>query len=207
MKRSLVEARLRNSLEQRPGAAIRAPLTSDFDLNPGMRPAEPRALVQAAVLVPLIERPNGLTVLFTRRTDHLSRHAGQISFPGGRADPADADAVATALREAREEIGLDPAFVAVAGFLDPYETATGYHIVPVVGIVRPGFALTPDPGEVAAIFEVPLDWIVQPQNHQRHSREFQGAARLYYAWVHGEHYIWGATAGMLMALVRRLAPD
>lgn len=207
MTRAEIEARLRRHLDEVPASAAADPPTSDFDLNPGMRPAQRRALVPAAVLVPLVERPDGLTVLFTRRTDHLTRHAGQISFPGGRIDPDDADAVGAALREAREEIGLDPAFVSVSGYLDPYETVTGYHITPVVGLVRPGFVLTPDPGEVAAVFEVPLDWIADPHNHQRHTREFQGAARLYYVWVRGEHYIWGATAGMLMNLVRRLARD
>jgi 8-oxo-dGTP pyrophosphatase MutT (NUDIX family) len=178
--------------------------TSDFDLTPEARPADGRALRPAAVLVPLVERPRGLTVLLTKRTDHLHHHAGQVSFPGGRVEAHDDDAVETALRETEEEIGLARDFVRIAGYLDNYETGTGFHITPVVGFVRPGFRLDIDAFEVAEAFEVPLAFILDAANHQRHSRVWQGRKRHYYAMPYGDYYIWGATAGMLMNLYRRL---
>ncbi|MCW0181953.1 MAG: CoA pyrophosphatase [Zavarzinia sp.] len=178
----------------------------DFDLNPDLRGVFPtnRILRPAAVLVPLVEHPSGLTVLLTRRTEHLTHHAGQVSFPGGRIEPGDKDPVAAALREASEEIGLDRHYVSVAGFLDAYETSTGFHVTPVVGFLTPGFTLTPDPGEVAQVFEVPLDFLMDPANRQCQSRDYNGVQRYFYAMPYGEHYIWGATAGMLVNLATRL---
>lgn len=201
--RQLIKARIRASP---PDLVAARPPTSDFDLNPAARPPElaERELRPAAVLVPLVERPEGLTVLLTRRTDHLTHHAGQISFPGGRVEDGDRDAVATALRETEEEIGLEPRFVEVSGYLDTYETVTGFHITPVVGFVDPGFSLRLDAFEVAEAFEVPLAFILDPANHQRHSRTWQGRERHYYAMPYGDYYIWGATAGMLMNLYRRV---
>ncbi|RJF87882.1 CoA pyrophosphatase [Oleomonas cavernae] len=204
--RSAIEARLRHTLDDPQLSDPVDPAIGDFDLNPGMRQFVPagRSLRRAAVLVPIIDRPEGLSVLLTRRTEHLSSHAGQISFPGGRIDPEDAGPVEAALREAQEEIGLDPGFVTIAGFLDGYETGTGYHVTPVVGFLRPGFALTPNPDEVAAAFEVPLEFLMNPKNRERHSRDYNGATRYFYAMPFGEHYIWGATAGMIVNLAMRL---
>ena len=161
-------------------------------------------LKPAAVLVPLVERQSGLTVLLTKRTDHLHHHAGQISFPGGRVEEDDLDVVDTALRETEEEIGLDRSYIEVSGYLDDYETGTGFHITPVVGFVRQGFDLNLDDFEVAEVFEVPLKFLFDPANHQRHSRDYNGRKRQYYAMPYGEFYIWGATAGMLMNLYRRV---
>lgn len=176
----------------------------DHDLNDeGMRPAPP--LRQAAVLVPLVERPEGLTILLTQRASDLRHHAGQISFPGGRVEPEDASAQAAALREAEEEIGLPPGRVTLVGTLDTYETRTGFEIVPVVGLVAPPFAMRLDAREVAEVFEVPLAFILDPANHERHSRVFQGVRRQFYAMPYGERYIWGATAGMLINLYEVLA--
>ena len=143
-------------------------------------------------------------MLFTRRCVHLSRHAGQVSFPGGRAEPQDASLAQTALRETQEEIGLDPAFVNIAGFLERYETGTGYAIQPVVGVLAEGFALTPDAREVDAIFEVPLAFLLDPANAQEHCGEFKGRLRRYHSFLYGEHRIWGATAAMLINFGERL---
>lgn len=178
----------------------------DFDLNPAWRDVVPteRALRPAAVLVPIIERQAGLNVLFTRRADHLPAHAGQVSFPGGRAEESDADAVATALRETEEEVGLSRSFVMIAGALDPYETGTGFAIKPIVAFVREGFELKADVREVAEIFEVPLRFLMDPTNHERHMRVWQGRERHFYAMTFDGHYIWGATAGMLINLYERL---
>ncbi|HZD26831.1 MAG TPA: CoA pyrophosphatase [Alphaproteobacteria bacterium] len=162
-----------------------------------------QALKPAAVLVPIVERDEP-TVLLTKRTDHLHHHAGQISFPGGRVEEQDAGVVETALRETEEEIGLDRGFVEIAGFLDEYQTGTGFHIVPVVGFVRPGFTLQPDEFEVAEVFEVPLGFLFDPANHQQHARIWNGRERRYYAMPYRDYYIWGATAGMLMNLYRRV---
>ncbi len=152
----------------------------------------------AAVLVPILARPNGPTLLLTRRTDHLNDHAGQISFPGGRIEPDDASPEAAALREAHEEVGLDPSAVDVLGRLDLYRTVTGYAVTPIVGLVSPDARFTPDPFEVADIFEVPLAFILNPRNHQRHFRETPIGRRYFYVLPYQDRYIWGATAGMLV---------
>jgi 8-oxo-dGTP pyrophosphatase MutT (NUDIX family) len=163
-----------------------------------------RPLIAAAVLVPLVERPAGLTVLLTLRTPHLSDHGGQISFPGGRVDPDDTDDVVAALREAEEEVGLARAKVRVVGRLDTYVTRTGYRITPVVGLVAPSVELRLDPHEVAEAFEVPLDFLVDPVNRRRDSRIYQGIERFFWAMPWDRHYIWGATAGMLVNLAEVL---
>jgi 8-oxo-dGTP pyrophosphatase MutT (NUDIX family) len=167
----------------------------DHSLNTGVEPMRP--LKPAAVLVPLIER-EALTVLFTRRTSHLAHHAGQISFPGGHIEPDDECPRDTALRETEEEIGLGRECITVIGHLDTYVTRTGFVVTPVVGLVSPPFVLTPDPHEVAEIFEVPLAFLMDAANHQYCSAEFEGQVRHFYAIPYGSYYIWGATAGMLM---------
>jgi 8-oxo-dGTP pyrophosphatase MutT (NUDIX family) len=179
------------------------PKRSDYDLNPRTRPQERRELAPAAVLLPIVLR-NEPSVLFTQRTSHLPRHAGQVSFPGGRAQSSDLTLVETALRETQEETGIVPAFVSVAGFLDPYETGTGYAILPVVGLLSEGFALAPDSNEVADVFEVPLAFLLDANNRERHSREWQGRTREFYAFTHDGRYIWGATAAILVNFAERL---
>ncbi len=167
----------------------------------------PAALTAAAVLVPLIDRAEGMTVLLTQRTAHLANHGGQISFPGGRVERDDADSTDAALRETMEEIGLDRGRISILGRLDDYVTVTGFLVAPVVGFVQPPFALAPDPFEVEEIFEVPLGFILDPDNHQRHSRAaLDGATRYFYAITYGERYIWGATAAMLINLYEALMP-
>ena len=154
----------------------------------------------AAVLVPVVRREAGLTILLTQRTDHLYDHAGQISFPGGRSEAHDASPAATALRETFEEIGLPHAHVEVLGSLPEYTTVTGYQVTPVVGLVRSPPALNLDAFEVAEAFEVPLAFFLDPVNHQRNTLQYQGRTRHYYAMPYESRYIWGATAGMLMNL-------
>jgi 8-oxo-dGTP pyrophosphatase MutT (NUDIX family) len=161
----------------------------------------------ASVLVPIVTRPGELTMLFTRRTAHLRNHSGQIAFPGGGAEPHDASPEATALRETEEEIGLDPARVEVLGRLSDYHTRTDYRVTPVVGLVAPPFELRLDAHEVDAAFEVPLAFLLDPANHLRHQREFQGRTVPFYAIPYRDHYIWGATAGMLINLYRFLAGE
>lgn len=170
----------------------------------GARP-EASELTPASVLVPIVLREAEPTVLFTRRTAHLKSHSGQISFPGGRAEPGDSGAEQTALRETREEIGLVPERIELLGRLGDYHTRTGYRITPVVGVVLPPFELNPDRNEVDEVFEVPLAFLMEPVNHQRHSRDFQGEVRHYFAIPWRDYYIWGATAGMLVNLQRRLS--
>ena len=177
---------------------------SDGSRLPG-REGTPRP---AAVLVPLVNRPDGLTLLLTQRSADLPDHPGQISFPGGRVEPEDASLAHAALREATEEVGLASGHVAVLGELSPYETVTGYRVTPVVGWVEPPFVLTPDPVEVADIFEVPLAFLLDPANQQRHFRMQGERRRDFWAIPYGERYIWGATAAMLLILDRTLrAPD
>jgi len=159
----------------------------------------------AAVLVPIMARPDALTVLFTRRTAHLRAHSGQISFPGGRVEGRDASAEETALRETHEEIGLARTRVELLGRLADYHTRTGFRVTPVVGLVSLPIELSLDAHEVDEAFEVPLSFLLDPANHQRHSREFQGRQVQYYAIPYRDHYIWGATAGMLVNFYRHLA--
>ena len=183
------------------GAPPPVPSRSDDDLNPKARMipegGEPRP---AAVLVPLVPRGDGLHMLLTERQPHLRHHAGQVAFPGGRIDEADLGPVAAALRETEEETGILPAFVEPLGFLDTYLTSTNYRVMPVVGILQPGFSVTPQVDEVADVFEVPLAFLMNPVSHERHSREWQGLQRHYYAMPWQGHYIWGATAGMIRNL-------
>jgi 8-oxo-dGTP pyrophosphatase MutT (NUDIX family) len=177
--------------------------TSDFDLNPEAR-VEGGVLNPAAVLVPLVEHEAGVTVVFTRRSETLRAHTGQIAFPGGRSDPGETP-WETALREAHEEIGLDPSFVTVAGLSSGYQTRTGYDITPVVGFVRPGFHLKPNPDEVADVFEVPFAFLMEPGNHERQFRDqADGLRRYFYAMSYEDRVIWGATANMVRVLYERL---
>ena len=179
---------------------------SDDDLNRHLGVTfspvtNPRA---AAVLVPLVMRGDELTVLLTRRTDDMPSHPGQVAFPGGKIDAGDDGPVGAALRETHEETGLAPEFVETSGFLDIYQTRTGFRICPVVALVRPGFSLQPEEGEVAEIFEVPLGFLMNPANHQRHGLEWEGKKRWFYAMPYDRHYIWGATAGMMRNLYDRV---
>jgi 8-oxo-dGTP pyrophosphatase MutT (NUDIX family) len=175
------------------------------NLSDGFRlPGREGALKLAAVLVPLVNRDGGLTVLFTERSLDLPDHPGQISFPGGRIEPDDHDAGSAALREAQEEVGLAADRVTLLGRLAEYETVTGYRVTPVVGWVEPPFAVNADPVEVADVFEVPLSFLLEPTNQQRHFRMVGDRRRDYYAIPYGERYIWGATAAMLNILDRTL---
>ena len=162
----------------------------------------PGPLRPAAVLVPIVLREPEPTVLLTRRTDHLHHHPGQVSFPGGRVEDEDTSPIETALRETEEEISLHRAHVELLGCLPQYQTGTGFDITPVVGLVTPPFELQLDPFEVAEAFEVPLSFLLDESNHQRHSAMIRGARREYYAMPYGEYFIWGATAGMLVSLQR-----
>src|SRR3954465_1859583 len=165
--------------------------------------AQERPIRPAAVLIPVVDHPQP-TVLLTQRAPHLTDHAGQISFPGGKIDVTDASPLATALREAEEEIGLSREFVDPIGYLDLYGTSFGFRILPTVARVRPGFSLHINKSEVDDAFEVPLAFLMDPANHQVHSREFRGMERSYYAMPFAERYIWGATAGILRVLYERI---
>ena len=198
----------RDEIRERLRSAPQQPLRgrSDYDLHPTTSPgpAAPPQLKPAGVLVPLINNPSGLTVLLTQRTAHLQKHAGQISFPGGGREPDDPDLVFTALRETEEEIGLPPERVEVLGRLADYRTSTNYGVTPVVGWIEPPFPLRIDPFEVAEAFEVPLSFILDPANHERHSREYGDTRRHFYVLPYETRYIWGATAGMLVNLAEVL---
>lgn len=204
MSLSTLRQRLVDKLEPVAGwTPDRAAARSDFDLNPDAeRPG--LALRPAAVLVPVIARPDGASVLMTRRSDSLASHTGQIAFPGGRLDPGET-AVAAALREAFEEVALDPAAVEVLGIGDAYETGTGFLITPVVGWLAEPPVTTPSPDEVAEVFEAPWDFLMDAANHRRDFYDREGQPRRWFwAMPYRERYIWGATAGVVRALRARL---
>jgi 8-oxo-dGTP pyrophosphatase MutT (NUDIX family) len=178
----------------------------DFDLNRHipLPPPPPEGLRLAGVLIGVVDREPGATVILTLRSAHLPSHAGQIAFPGGRVEPSDATVIDTALRESHEEIGLEADHVTPIGLLDGYRTGSGYRIVPVLGLVSPAFTMKANEGEVDEVFEVPLEFLMTVGNHQRHSRQWQGQMRHFYAMPYGDRYIWGATAGILRIMYERL---
>lgn len=196
---------LRARLDPEPNAAAQRGVVGDHDMNADAPRSE--TLRPAAVLVPLVDHRDGAGLLLTQRPRHLKAHPGQISFPGGRVEDSDTGPIDAALREAEEEVGLDRRHVEVVGLLDPYETGTGFLIQPVVGVVTPGFRLTLDPGEVDEAFEVPLGFILDPANLDRRGVIWRGALRHYYVFPYQHRYIWGATAGMLVNLTRRLGAE
>jgi len=179
------------------------------DLNDDLNQAEIEEMTKdlrlAAVLVPLVEHADEPSILLTRRADHLEKHSGQVAFPGGKVEDSDATPIAAALRETEEEIGLDPSHIEIAGVLDTYQTGTGFLILPVVGFVKPGFTLTPDKNEVADVFEVPAHIALSTQNWKTDSGEWKGRMWNFYSMDYQGYNIWGATAGMLMHMSRRIA--
>lgn len=200
------EARLRRAVRFGPSIP-----SSDYDLNPGAIDALPadRRLRPASVLCPLIRRESGLHVILTRRADHLKHHPGQVAFPGGKQEPDDPSPAHAALREAEEEIGLRPEQVELIGSIDGHETVTGFKVTPYVGLVADDFVPVPDPSEVAEVFETPLAYLMDPANHRRSWRMWNGGRRYFYEMPWEGQRIWGATARMLVGLSLRLAatPD
>jgi len=194
-----VEVRLRDALSRPAGPS------SDFDLNPGIRPAAAQPLRPAAVLVPVWLRPEGARVILTKRSSRLKHHPGQIAFPGGKVDATDAGPMAAALRETQEEIGLDPNRVTVIGALPMHETVTGFAVTPFVGLIEGDFAPTPEAGEVEEVFTVPLAHVLDRARYSIQGRRWMGEWRRFYTVPHGPHYIWGATARMLRGLAERAA--
>lgn len=199
---ALLNSLTREEMQRR--LALGLPADSDPSHLPRYRHPPERAPTPAAVLVPVVNRPGGLTLLLTQRTAHLHDHAGQISFPGGRVDDTDDSRIHTALREAQEETGLHPRHVDILGALPEWDIQTGFRVTPVVGWVEPPFSIAPDPFEVAEVFEVPLGFLLDPGNHRRHSDIVNGRQRHYYSMPYEGRYIWGATAGMIHVLYRIL---
>jgi 8-oxo-dGTP pyrophosphatase MutT (NUDIX family) len=193
------EARLRQALLRPSGPS------SDFDLNPGMRPPTDKPLRPAAVLVPVWLLPEGAALILTKRSSHLKHHPGQIAFPGGKVDATDAGPQAAALREAQEEIGLAPDRVEVIATLPVHETVTGFAITPFVGLIRGEFSAMPEAGEVEEVFTVPLAHVLDPDRFAIERRRWTGVWRRYYAVPYGPYYIWGATARILRGLAERVA--
>jgi 8-oxo-dGTP pyrophosphatase MutT (NUDIX family) len=187
-------------------AAAAGEPAGDHALDPGLATSAEAvvALRLAAVLIPVIAHSGEATVLLTQRTEHLPAHAGQIAFPGGKIEDDDVTPLSAALREAHEEVGLTPGHVDPIGYLRPYHTRTGFHIVPVVAMVRPGYTLTLDEREVADAFEVPLSFLMNPENHQRRSRVLLGARRYFFAMPYENRYIWGVTAGIIRELYKEV---
>lgn len=204
--RRLIEERLKDS---RPPTDAHSAVPAGFsaEVDAAVRQYFPASPAPAAVLVPLVDREDGLTVLLTQRASHLKNHAGQISFPGGRIEAADEGPLAAALRETEEEIGLSRQHVTFVGYLDPHLVLSGFWVTPVVGFVQPGFALQLDHREVESTFEVPLLHILDPANHQSRERMLGTTKVGVYDIPYGEHHIWGATAGMLISLYRLLNQD
>lgn len=193
----------REAIRQHLHASYRSSALISDPAAVGVRSQE-HLLKPAAVLVPLVDRAEGLTVLLTKRADHLIHHPGQVSFPGGRCEDHDLSPLETALREAKEEIGLNRRHVEIAGFMDLYQTVTGFLVTPVVGFVMPPFELSPDPFEVAEVFEVPLSYVLDPRNHEQRSKVFGGQIREFYVLLYKDYNIWGATAAMLVNLYEKL---
>lgn len=195
---------MRRALTPAEARAWIRPYTGDTSLyRPKLNPRDryishELPLKVSAVLIPIVERGEDLSILLTKRSSNLSSHSGQVSFPGGRSEEMDDHAMATALREAHEEINLPPENVEVVGALEDYETVTGYNVSPVVGFVDPDFEIIPQQSEVADVFEVPLDFILDESNHKIESVMWKGAKRKYYVFPHDQHKIWGATAAMLV---------
>lgn len=211
MRRRATESRLVSALPENSLAidldrlrSVLAPLPSRsvFVVEDGVGD---EALTPASVLFPIVLREEGPFVLLTQRSDHLRDHPGQISFPGGRVEPQDVSPADTALRETLEEIGLAARHIEIVGYLPEYRTGTGFRVTPVVAVVTPPFALRPDPGEVARIFEVPFSFLMDAANHQQHALHYRGKLRHYFAMPYGEYFIWGATAGIIVSLSRALA--
>jgi 8-oxo-dGTP pyrophosphatase MutT (NUDIX family) len=194
--RALARVRLAGELPGPQGDHVHSPGHDDWVLS--------RAIKPAAVLVPFSQRDGGLSIILTKRHDNLRSHSGQVAFPGGKIDPEDASPEAAALREANEEIALDPAMAEIIGRLPDYHSGSGYRIAPVLALVSPQAVLAANPDEVDYVFEVPLAFLMDPANHKRASRMFQGAERHYLEMPYNEHYIWGVTAGILRLLHDRL---
>ena len=186
------------------GLLLRRPAgeTSDFDLNPGLRPAGTAKLRPAAVLVPILLQPTGPRLLLTKRSSHLKHHPGQISFPGGKVESSDVSVEAAALREADEEIGLPPEKVSLLGRLPRHETVTGFAVTPVLGVVQADFQPRPEAGEVAEVFDLPFHHVLDAGRYSIERREWRGVWRSYYAVPWGPYYIWGATARILRGLAQ-----
>lgn len=181
--------------------------SSDYDLNPELVLPKNRKLREAAVLIPVVDRLEGASVVLTKRSSRLQHHPGQVAFPGGKVDAGDQDSVAAALREAEEEIGLPRVAVDVLGALPSHETVTGFQVTPVLSLIQPGFVPVPEAGEVAEVFEVPFHHVMDRANYSIQYRRWLGERRYYFTVPWGPYYVWGATARMLRALADRIADD